>query len=148
MIIAVSLQSSMAGNELAAQSLQLQSQIFRSVIANYLSRPDDAAVDTGDSSSANASENETDSDRASPSTFDDSSIHLRVLRSAERRHHHPGQARNRQSSQHFPLHKTPNQLVEEFGEETMATIEVIQTRTPFNVTNGQLIMRDLPMVSA
>ena len=139
----------MAGNELAAQSLQLQSQIFRSVIANYLSRPDDVAVDTGDSSSTNPSENETDSERGSPSTFDDSSIHLRVLRSAERRHHHAGQqARNRQSNQHFPLRKTSNQLVEEFGEETMATIEVIQTRTPFNVTNGQLIMRDLPMVSA
>jgi hypothetical protein len=39
-----------------------------------------------------------------------------------------------------------NQLVNGEAEETSATIEVVQTRTPFVITNGEMIMNDLPMV--
>ena len=89
LLIVVCLQSSIATADkatttLATKSLQLQSQIFRSVIASYLSRPDDAAaLETSDQSGVDHTENETDS--AGLSAFDDSSIHLRVLRSAD--HH-------------------------------------------------------------
>ncbi|KAI9558876.1 hypothetical protein GHT06_015665 [Daphnia sinensis] len=39
-----------------------------------------------------------------------------------------------------------NQLVDGEAEETSATIEVVQTRTPFVIRNGEMIMNDLPMV--
>lgn len=38
------------------------------------------------------------------------------------------------------------QFINGEAEETSATIEVVQTRTPFVMTNGQMIMNDLPMV--
>ncbi|KAK4010946.1 hypothetical protein OUZ56_020065 [Daphnia magna] len=39
-----------------------------------------------------------------------------------------------------------NQLVDGEAEETSATIEVVQTRTPFVIRNGEMIMNELPMV--
>lgn len=42
--------------------------------------------------------------------------------------------------------KRRNQWVDGEAEETSASIEVVQTRTPFTITNGQMIMNDLPMV--
>ncbi|XP_057369482.1 uncharacterized protein LOC130690492 [Daphnia carinata] len=39
-----------------------------------------------------------------------------------------------------------NQLIDGEAEETSATIEVVQTRTPFVIRNGEMIMNDLPMV--
>ena len=39
-----------------------------------------------------------------------------------------------------------NHLVNGEAEETSATIEVVQTRTPFVMMDGEMIMNDLPMV--
>lgn len=154
----------------AAESLQVQRQKFFSVILSYLARPEDNPPEELTSKS-----DDLTAAGQSWSRFADSSIHLRVLRSTSEPEaralffrRRASQPPRRQSSAIILRPTTAvaqptddlvalledlyqrrrNHLVDGEAEETSATIEVVQTATPFVLTSsGQMIMNDLPMVS-
>ena len=158
---------------LAAESLQVQRQSFFSVILSYLARPEENPPEYGEL--AGGKSDDLTAAGQSWSRFTDSTIHLRVLRSTsepEARALFFRRSPPRRQSSAVILRPTAvaqpttssdvdlvellqdlyqrrrNHLVNGEAEETSATIEVVQTQTPFVITsNGQMIMNDLPMVS-
>lgn len=132
---------------LAADTLQVQREAFLSIILSYLTNPEDNPAESAEKGLLGRSADGSTEDQDDPQTptwsqLADSSIHLRVLRSASG-------WRNQQlggSLKPATDRKWNNQWMDGQAEQTGATIEIAQTRTPFTITNGQMIMNELPMV--
>lgn len=168
--------SALAAESLQVQRQAFLSVIL-SYLSKPEDNPAEVSDESIDRSDEVTTKNDLKTAGQSWSQFADSSIHLRVLRSTSepearalffrRRASNPPnnpprrhQLATRPSTavgQPVPSELTDlfddlqrgrnQQFVNGEAEETSATIEVVQTRTPFVITsNGQMIMNDLPMV--